>query len=68
MRDRTYAALRDEVLGYGCHVDTPTWSYCFYCGATVGRGRPTAHPPDCLWWRLTQERQADATAGEEETP
>ena len=53
--DRTYHALRAEILTYGCHVDTPASSYCWYCGATAGRGRPTAHAPDCLWQRLTRE-------------
>ena len=65
MSERTYDALRAEILTYGCHVDTPSWSYCWYCGATAGRARPTAHTPDCLWLRLTLEREAEAGAGEE---
>ena len=61
--ERTYDALRAEILTYGCHVDTPAWSYCWYCGATAGRGRPTAHAPDCLWSRLTQECEAQKGDG-----
>lgn len=62
MSERTYDALRAEILTYGCHVDTPAWSYCWYCGATAGRGRPTAHAPDCLWQRLTRELEEEGGA------
>lgn len=56
---RTYEALRAEVLQYGYHVDTPTTTFCFYCGTTERRTHPrtTPHAADCLWLRLTRDRE-----------